>query len=70
MKTKVIALRVTQDEYDALQAAADFRSVGLYVRLQLSEPIRQGFEKLSKQRKAAEAKAKREAKKAAGNVSE
>lgn len=69
MKTKVIAFRVTQEEYDALVYMAqnyDYK-VGEFVYNCLDGALLQGSEGLWKQRKKAEAKAKRDAKKAAAN---
>lgn len=65
MKTKVIAFRVTQDEYDGLvlAAAEEARSVGEYVRRRLV--MQYHVERIGKERKRLEAKAKRAAKKAA-----
>ncbi len=72
MKTKVIAFRVTQDEYAALYYMARTLNLKLaeHVNNCMTAPIMQGFEALAKERKKVEAKAKRDAKKAAGNVSE
>lgn len=69
MKTKVIAFRVTQDEYDALVTMANGRLMksGEYVYNYLIPAINQGRELIIKERKRLEAKAKREAKKAAAN---
>jgi hypothetical protein len=69
MKTKVIAFRVTQDEYAALYYMARTKNIKLaeHVNECLTSAIMQGFEALQKERKKAEAKAKRDAKKAAAN---
>ena len=72
MKTKVIAFRVTQQEYDALvyngktagYKLAEFVSMAMRPTIALSKQA------LLKEEKRVEAKAKREAKKAVGNVSE
>ena len=68
-KTKVIALRVTQDQYDALSVMANGRlmKMGEYVYNYLIPAMNQGADLLLKERKKAEAKAKRLAKKEAGN---
>lgn len=72
MKTKVIAFRVTQDEYEALARMSGLTGERLaeFVSRHLSPVLAIAMEHLAKDRKKAEAKAKREAKKAAGNVSE
>lgn len=69
MKTKVIAFRVTEDEYAALYYMARTKGVKLseHVNECMTSAIVQGFEALKKERKRLEAKAKREAKKAAAN---
>jgi hypothetical protein len=68
-KTKVIALRVTEDQYNALAVMANGRlmKMGEYVYNYLIPAMNQGAELLLKERKKAEAKAKREAKKEATN---
>lgn len=66
-KTKVIAVRVTQEQHDALIAVANGRKIGQYVYSYLMPAIMQGRELIAKERKKAEAKAKRDAKKAAAN---
>lgn len=70
MKTKVIAFRVTQDEYDALAFMAKQSEAKLaeFVYDCLRMPLFHAFEGLKKEQKRLEAKAKREAKKAATNV--
>lgn len=69
MKTKVIAFRVTQDEYEALCAQAEgSRKVSELVYDCLGDALDSGKKKLILQRKSAERKAKREAKKAASHV--
>ena len=69
MKTKVIAFRVTQDEYDALYFAA--RQTTRTVAEVVYDSIRGGFPEaiaaLAKERKRLEAKPKRDPKKAAAN---
>lgn len=69
MKTKVIAFRVTEQEYDALVYCASQSRIklGEFVRLCLSSPVQEGMTALRKEEKRLEAKAKREAKKAAAN---
>ena len=69
MKTKVIAFRVTEDEYAALYYMARTKNMKLaeHVNECLTSAIMQGFDALAKERKRLEAKAKREAKKAAAN---
>jgi len=69
MKTKVIAFRVSQDEYDALYFAARTtnRTVGQVVYDSISGGFQEAMAALAKERKRLEAKAKREAKKAAAN---
>lgn len=69
MKTKVIAFRVTQQEYDALVYASSSSSMklGEFINACLSSPIQEGMAAIRKQEKRLEAKAKREAKKAAAN---
>jgi hypothetical protein len=70
MKTKVIAFRVTEDEYAALYFMARTLNVKLseHVNTCMTSAIMQGFEALKKERKKAEAKAKRDAKKAANGA--
>lgn len=72
MKTKVIAFRVTQEEYAALYYMARTLNLKLaeHVNNCMTASINQGFDAMAKEYKRIEAKAKREAKKAAGNVSE
>lgn len=69
MKTKVIAFRVTEDEYAALYYMARTKNLKLseHVNECMTSAIMQGFDALTKERKRLEAKAKREAKKAAAN---
>jgi hypothetical protein len=69
MKTKVIAFRVTQDEYDALvyNAASCAMKLGEFVQSAMRSDINEGLVLLAKERKRLEAKAKRDAKKAAAN---
>lgn len=68
MKTKVIAFRVSEDEYYGLVLASKDRlmTVGEYVRNQLV--MHQYVELISKERKRLERAAKRHAKKAATNA--
>lgn len=67
MKTKVIAFRVTQDEYEALCYIAKMYGLKLseHVNNCLKGDIMQGVNGLLKEQKRLEAKAKRDAKKAA-----
>ena len=69
MKTKVVAFRVTQQEYDALAFVAQSRGVKLsyFVDQALLPTIQQAVVAMDKERKRIEAKAKRNAKKAAAN---
>jgi hypothetical protein len=69
MKTKVIAFRVTQQEYDALVYGARQSQMKLsdFVNTCLSNPIQEGIAEVRKEEKRLEAKAKRDAKKAAAN---
>jgi hypothetical protein len=66
-KTKVIAIRVTQDEYEALSIQAAGRKVSELVYDCLGGALDMGLPKLMQERKKAEAKAKRLAKKEATN---
>ena len=68
-KTKVIAVRVTQEQYDGLKLLADGRlmKMGEYVYNSLIPMMNLGQEALNKERKKAEAKAKRLAKKEAAS---
>ena len=80
MKTKVIAFRVTDDEYAALAMRLDWckqSESARFIRTMsdlVSHTIRPELEAMlravEKKQKRLEAKAKREAKKAAANVSE
>jgi hypothetical protein len=69
MKTKVISFRVTPDEYDALQLAAQKEKLNLAdVVYYLVKPTAYHWqEELHKVRKRAKDKARRDAKKAAAN---
>jgi hypothetical protein len=69
MKTKVISFRVTPNEYEALQLAAQKEKLNLAdVVYYLVKPTAYHWqEELHKVRKRLEAKAKRDAKKAAAN---
>ena len=66
-KTKVIAIRVTADEYEALKLQCAERKVSQLVYDCLGGALDVGFAKLKQERKKAEAKAKRQAKKEAQN---
>ena len=68
MKTKVIAFRVTEQEYEGVVLASKARlmTLGEYVRNQLI--MRQYVELSEKERKRVERAAKRDAKKAEANV--
>jgi len=67
MKTKVIAFRVTEQEYDAIllgvKTQADEPKVADYIRRRLNLPVL--IEMLEGEKKRLEARAKRAAKKAA-----
>ena len=69
MKTKVIAFRVSQDEYDALYFAArsNNRKVGELVYSLLAPGFPEAMKALAKERKKVEAKAKRQALKEAAS---
>lgn len=69
MKTKVIAFRVTQKEYDALvyNATSCAMKLGEFVLCSMRPAVIEGQALIAKDRKKAEAKAKRDAKKAAAN---
>ncbi len=77
MKTKVIAFRVTQDEYDALalrlewckqsESARHIRTMSELVDHTIRPELQAMLQGLAKERKRLEAKAKRDAKKAAAN---
>ena len=66
-KTKVVAIRVTQEQYDGLKLLADGRlmKLGEYVYGALMPTMVNGMEAVYKEKKKAEAKAKRQAKKEA-----
>lgn len=66
-KTKVVAIRLTQDAYDALVLRASPYKVSFFINQCLSDEIGKGLEQIKQRRKRAEAKAKRDAKKAAAN---
>jgi len=69
MKTKVISFRVTEDEYNALvyNASTIKLSVGAFAWVQLRPTVELSKQALAKEQKRLENKAKRDAKKAAGN---
>ena len=70
-KTKVIAFRVTQEEYEALQAvlkSVGATNIGNWIQARLLDDICDGLEMLKAERKKAEAKAKRQAKKEAASA--
>lgn len=77
MKSKVIAFRVTQDEYDALmlrlnwckqsESANHIKTTSDLVNMLLHAEMKGLLAGLEKERKRQEAKAKREAKKAAAD---
>ena len=69
-KTKVIAIRVTEEQYNGLKLLADGRlmKMGEYIYNSLMPIMTLGMEAVYKERKKAEAKAKRLAKKEAQNV--
>ena len=68
-KTKVIAFRVTKEEYEALYFAAAQKQLKVaelvYAMVNTSIPV--AYAALAKERKKAEAKAKRQAKKEAAS---
>ncbi len=66
MKTKVVAFRVTQEEYDALAFVAQLtgKKLGTYVDDALLPTIQAALVHLRKERKRVDAKIKRDAKKA------
>ena len=68
-KTKVIAFRLTADEHEALSAMSALTGEKLseFVHRHLSPVTAVALDNLAKQRKKAEAKLKREAKKAENN---
>ena len=68
-KTKVIAFRVNADEYEALSGMASLtgEKLGVFVHRHLSPVTAVAMEQLVNQRKKAEAKAKRQAKKEAAS---
>lgn len=67
MKTKVVAFRVTQQEYEALafMAQASNKKIAEYVNNCMRGPKWEAVEAFRKEQKRLEAKAKRDAKKAA-----
>jgi uncharacterized protein (DUF1778 family) len=69
MKTKVISFRVTEDEYNALvyNASTIKLSVGSFVWVSLRSTVELSKQAFTKEQKRLEAKAKRDAKKAAAN---
>jgi len=69
MKTKVVAFRVTQEEYDALAFVAQLtgKKLSAYVDDALLPTVQVALVQLQKERKRVEAKMKRDAKKAAVN---
>lgn len=64
-KTKVIAVRVTQEQYDGLVCLKGEAKMGNFIYWNLFELIQSGVKELASERKKAEAKAKRQAKKEA-----
>jgi hypothetical protein len=69
MKTRVISFRVREDEYEALKAYSFnwFDTLSEFIDDRLTLEINKAMEEMAKERKRAEAKAKRDAKKAAAN---
>jgi hypothetical protein len=69
MKTKVIALRVSETDYEALAWLAKFEktTISQFVYGHLVGSVFEGHQMIAKERKKAEAKAKRDAKKASAN---
>jgi uncharacterized protein (DUF1778 family) len=70
MKTKVVAFRVTQQEYDALAFVANLhgKKLSAYIDDELLPTIQNAMVHLEKEQKRLQAKAKRDAKKAANAV--
>jgi hypothetical protein len=66
-KTKVIAIRVTQEQYDGLMCLKGDVKMGNYLYLSLLPTLNAGVAELNAERKKAEAKAKRQAKKEAAH---
>jgi hypothetical protein len=66
-KTKVIAIRVTQEQYDGLMCLKGDMKMGNYLYLSLLPTLNAGVAELNAERKKAEAKAKRQAKKEAAH---
>ena len=66
-KTKVIAVRVTQEQYDGLVAMKGDVKMGNYLYACLLPTLHAGEQELKALRKKAEAKAKRQAKKEAAS---
>jgi hypothetical protein len=66
-KTKVIAVRVTQEQYDGLMCLKGDVKMGNYLYLSLLPTLNAGIAELTAERKKAEAKAKRQAKKEAAS---
>jgi len=69
MKNKVVAFRVTQNEYDALMFVANRtgKKLSAYVDDALLPTIQGALLAFTKEQKRLDAKAKRDAKKAAAN---
>ena len=69
MKTKVVAFRVTQQEYEALlfNAATNSEKLSDFVKACLEPDIEACLDRLLKEQKRLQAKAKRDAKKAAAS---
>jgi uncharacterized protein (DUF1778 family) len=65
MKTKVVAFRVTQEEYDALAFVAKSKGVKLsyFVDEALLPTIQQAIVEMNKEQKRLQARVKRQAKK-------
>jgi hypothetical protein len=71
MKTKVVAFRVTEEEYDLLTELASELVGGPFRKLFeqcIAEKVQEGRELIKRQERQAKAKAKRDAKKAAANA--
>jgi hypothetical protein len=66
-KTKVIAIRVTQEQYEGLMCLKGDVKMGNYLYLSLLPTLNAGVAELNAERKKAEAKAKRLAKKEASH---
>jgi hypothetical protein len=62
-KTKVVAIRVTQEQYEGLMCLKGDVKMGNYLYMSLLPILNAGIAEVNKERKKAEAKAKRQSKK-------